>query len=96
MSGSYDGSVKRWDLETGREVWARDLGGGRVYALAELPGGRVAAGCDVGTVRVLDLGTGQEIMVCRGHTDWVRAVISLGDLGAGSFASGARDGTIRV
>ena len=107
VSGSYDESVKRWDLETGRAddpptvVWARNLGGGCVYALAELPGGRVAAGCEDSTVRVLDLGTGQEILVCRGHTSWVFAVISLGDLSAGTkvyttFASGSGDGTIRV
>ena len=107
VSGSWDGSVKKWDLEMGMVedtpavVWARHLGGGSVIALAELPGGRVAAGCRDGTVRVLDLGTGQEIMVCRGHTDWVRTVISLGDLGAGTkgyttFASGSDDRTIRV
>jgi outer membrane protein assembly factor BamB len=96
VSGSGDGYVKRCDLETGREVWARDLGGGFVHAMAELPGGRVAAGCGGGTVRVLDFGTGQEIMVCRGHTRRVFTVISLGDLRAGSFASGSYDETIRV
>jgi WD40 repeat protein len=96
VSGSHDGSVKRWDLETGREVWARNLGGRGVYALAELPGGRVAAGCHDGTVRVIDLGAGQEIMACRGHTGSVGAVISLGDLCAGSFVSGSYDGAIRV
>jgi WD40 repeat protein len=96
VSGSVDGSVKRWDLHTGREVWARNLGGREINALAELPGGRVAAGCHDRTVRVLDLGTGQEIMACRGHDIWVNAVISLGDLSAGSFASGSGDETIRV
>ena len=109
VSGSWDGFVKRWDLETGREedppsvVWARNLGGRDINALAELPDGRVAAGCQDSTVRVLDLGTGQEIqrsdgtsLVCRGHTHWVGAVISLGDLSAGSFASGSGEGTIRV
>jgi WD40 repeat protein len=96
VSGSYDGSVKRWDLETGREVWARNLGGRDINALAELPGGRVAAGCRDGTARVFDLGTGQEIMVCRGHANWVYTVISLGDHCAGSFASASLDETIRV
>ena len=113
VSGSWDGSVKMWDLEAGRVeeppsgedppsgVWARNLGGGRVgggrvNALTELPGGRVAAGSHDGTVRVLDLGTGQEIVVCRGHPRWVYAVISLGDPCAGSFASGSGDKTIRV
>ncbi len=35
-------------------------------------------------------------MVCRGHTGWASAVVSLGELNAGSFASGSEDGTIRV
>ena len=96
VSGSWDGFLKMWDLETGREVWARDLGGMGVNALVELPGGRVAAGCNDRTVRVLDLDTGQEIVVCRGHTGVVSAVIALGDLSAGSFASGSGDETIRV
>jgi WD40 repeat protein len=37
-----------------------------------------------------------EIMVRGGHTDPVRAVVSLGDRNAGSFASGSQDSTIRV
>ncbi len=35
-------------------------------------------------------------MVCGGHTSLVYAVISLGDLNEGSFASGSDDWTIRV
>lgn len=103
VSGSYDSSVKKWDLETGEEkeplvVWARNWGGGFRLSLAELPGGRVATGCQDGTVRVLDLGTGQEVAVCRGHTSRVYSVISIG---AGTkvyttFASASCDGTVRM
>jgi WD40 repeat protein len=96
VSGSYDGFVKKWDVETGTEVWTRNVGVGAVSFVSELTDGRLVVGGRDRSVRVLDGNTGYEIMVCRGHTDWVRAVISHGDLNAGSFASGSLDGTIRV
>jgi WD40 repeat protein len=96
MSGSDDGYVKKWDVETGTEVWSRDTGIGEVYCVAELADGRLAVGGLDRSVRVLDGVTGHEIMVCRGHTKLVWAVISLGDPNAGSFASGSEDETIRV
>jgi WD40 repeat protein len=56
----------------------------------------LAVGGEDMSVRVLDGVTGNEVMVCRGHTDRVWAVVSLGGLNAGSFASGSLDRTIRV
>ncbi len=94
VSGSWDGFVKKWDMET--EVWSREIGLGWVFALTELADGSLVVGGSDGLVRVLDGVTGHEMMVCRGHSDWVNAVASLGDLNAGSFASGSTDATIRV
>jgi WD40 repeat protein len=96
VSGSDDGFVKIWDVETGTEVWSRDAGIGWVLCVSELSDGRLVVGGQDMPVRVLDRVTGDGIMACRGHTGRVWAVISLGDLNAGSFASGSRDGTIRV
>jgi WD40 repeat protein len=95
VSGSEDESVTKWDVETGTEVWS-STGFGRVYCVSELADGRLAVGGNDGSVRVLDGVTGHEIMVCRGHTRWVNAAISLGDLNARSFASGSSDPSIRV
>jgi WD40 repeat protein len=96
VSGSSDGFVKKWDVETGTEVWSRGVGIGLVFCVSELANGRLVVGGEDRSVRVLDGVTGHEIMVCRGHTSEVNSVISLGDLNAGSFASGSYDRTIRV
>jgi WD40 repeat protein len=96
VSGSRDRFVKKWDGETGTEVWSRNAGVGEVCCVSELADGHLVVGGEDGSVRVLGGVTGHEIMVCRGHTGWARAGISLGDLNAGSFASGSFDRTIRV
>jgi WD40 repeat protein len=96
VSGSEDGFVKKWDVETGTEVWSRDAGISLVYCVSELADGRLVVGGEQMSVRVLDGVTGNEIMVYMGHTDWVGTVVPLGDLNAGSFASGSGDWTIRV
>jgi WD40 repeat protein len=96
VSGSWDKFVAKWDVETGTEVWSRDPGIGRVFCVSELTDGRLVVGGEDKSVRVLDGATGQEIKICRGHSSWVKTVIPLRDLNAGSFASGSWDRTIRV
>jgi WD40 repeat protein len=96
VSGSWDGFMKAWDVETGTEVWSRDAGIGWVLCVSELSDGRLVVGGQDMSVRVLDGVMGHEIMACRGHTYLVCAVTSLGDLNMGSFASGSVDRTIRV
>jgi WD40 repeat protein len=96
VSVSWDGFVKAWDVETGTEVWSRDAGIGHVLCVSELTNGRLVVGGGDMSVRVLDKVTGYEIMACGGHTEYVCAVISLGEVNAGSFASGSNDRTIRV
>jgi WD40 repeat protein len=97
VSASWDGFVKKWAVETGTEVWSRNVGCGWVLGVSELVGGRLVVGGEDMSVRILDGVTGHEVMACRGHAGDVRAVVSLGDgVNAGSFASGSRDHTIRV
>jgi WD40 repeat protein len=96
VSLSDDGFVKKWDVETGTEVWSRNVGVRQMFGVSELADGLLVVGGEDRSVRVLEGATGLEIMVCRGHTDRVFGVISLGALNEGSFASGSRDETIRV
>jgi WD40 repeat protein len=96
LSGSYDGFVKKWDGETGTEVWSRDAGVGPVFCVSELADRRLVVGGEDTSVRVLDGVTGDTVMVCRGHTNWVRTAICLGVHTAGSFASASMDETVRV
>ncbi len=95
VSGSWNRFVKKWDGEAGTEVWSRSVGA-RISCVSELNDGRLVVSGYDGSVWILDRVTGDEIMVCRGHVGSVLSVLSLGDLGAGSFASGSIDGTVRV
>jgi WD40 repeat protein len=92
LSGSADGAVKLWDAETGENLWARDLGVGKILSVAALADGRLAAAGNDGSVRVLDA-TGRTSMTCRGHEEYVTSIVSLqSDDDAFLFCSGSYDG----
>jgi WD40 repeat protein len=72
-SASHDGTVRIWEVQTGREV--RSLRGhtGGVNGVCFSPDGqRLASAGQDKTVRLWDANTGQELCLCKGH-----------DLGAG-------------
>jgi WD40 repeat protein len=97
ITGADDGFLKKWDVEGETEIWSRGDGARRVLCVSELADvGRLVVGVEDGSVLILNGATGHELVFCRGHTDWVSSVIALGDLGAGSFASGSEDRTIEV
>jgi WD domain, G-beta repeat/APAF-1 helical domain len=60
-SGSYDNTIRLWDLKTGQEAGRLEGHGGGVYALAVLPDGRLASGSYDNTIRLWDAKTGAEI-----------------------------------
>jgi WD40 repeat protein len=68
MTGSWDGSVRIWDLQSGKQIgndW-RD-GESEVYAIALSPDGKkVASGCGDGAVRLWDVDTGK--VIAKWHT----------------------------
>ena len=69
-------------------------GFGRVWSLAMLPDGRLAAGYGLpNVVRIWDLQRRAVDVVIRGHTNWVRALVSLPD---GRLLSGSFDRTLKV
>jgi WD40 repeat protein len=75
VSGSFDTTVRVWDLE--RRIGEHVLTGhaGRIVAVAVAADGRRAvSGAYDTTVRVWDLERGEELAVCSGHRDKVRAV----------------------
>ena len=97
ITGSWDGSLRVWDLQSGKQIgndW-RD-GGGTVYAIGLSPDGKkVASGCDDGAVRLWDVDTGKVIAKWVGHTTTVYCVCWSRD--GGRVVSGALDdGTARV
>ena len=93
VSGSSDGTVKVWDLNSGQEERTLSGHGDGVNALALTGDGRVVSGSSDGTVKVWDLNSGQEQRTLSGHGDWVNALALTGD---GRVVSGSDDGTVKV
>jgi WD40 repeat protein len=95
LSGSYDETVKIWDLESGAEV--RTLSGHEagVWSLAVTVDGRYAlSGSIDNSVKVWDLETGAEIRTLSGHDGGVWSLAVTVD---GRFAlSGSYDKTVKV
>jgi len=95
ISGSWDGTLKVWEIETGREV--RTLAGhaAGVHAVAVTPDGRYAISASSDrTLKAWELETGREVRTLAGHEDWVYAVAVTPD---GRYAiSASRDRTLKV
>ncbi len=100
VSGSSDGTVRVWDLESGHPA-LKPLSGGilgvNAVAVGELNGRPViVSGGDDGTVRVWDLESGQLVLKPLSGHDRVSAV-AVGELnGRPVIVSGGHDETVRV
>jgi WD40 repeat protein len=96
VSGSDDGTMRKWDCETGflvGEPWKGE--GGRIFALALSPDGKtIACGRDDGSVQRWNTDGEMSEDVWMGHSDDVRSV-SWSPSG-GHIASGSYDGTILI
>jgi WD40 repeat protein len=95
MTGSRDGSLRVWDLQSGKQIgndW-RD-GENEVYVIGLSPDGKkVASGSDDGAVRLWDVETGK--VIAKWHTGIAYCVCWSRD--GGRVVSGAvGDGTVRV
>ncbi len=95
LSGSDDGTVKVWDLESGQLLRSLEGHIDGVNAVAVTPDGRYAlSGSDDRTVKVWDLESGQLLRSLEGHTGAVNAVAVTPD---GRYAlSGSWDRTVKV
>jgi WD40 repeat protein len=74
-SGSYDTTIKLWDVETGKEQATLQGHTGPVYAVALSPDGNsLASGSHDKTVKLWDVATGKERFTMKGHSDVVWSV----------------------
>jgi actin-like ATPase involved in cell morphogenesis len=94
-SGSWDKTVKLWEVASGREL--RTLSGhtDRVYAAAVSPDGRLlASGSHDKTIKLWEVASGRELWTLSGHTNEVHAVAFAPD--GQLLASGSGDETVKL
>jgi DNA-binding beta-propeller fold protein YncE len=95
VSGSWDNTVRVWELATGKEVRRFTGHESSVWSVAVTPDGKyVVSGSRDKTVRLWDLATGKEVRRLTGHDHVVWSVAVTPD---GKYAvSGSRDKTVRL
>lgn len=95
VSGSDDGMIRVWDLDTGELVHRLDGHRGTVHAVAvSADGTRAISGADDHDVRVWDLVGGESVYALKGHAGEVYAVAMSAD--GNRAVSGGPDGTALV
>ncbi|MGB8982423.1 MAG: WD40 repeat domain-containing protein [Anaerolineales bacterium] len=95
VSGSWDKTIKIWDLSSGGLLHNIQGNSGAVYALAMTPDGQqVISGNKDGTVKVWDLSSGRLLHNLEGHTGGAQAVAVTAD--GQKIVSGGWDAAVKV
>ena len=95
VSGGADGTVRVWDLASGRLEHTLQGHSDWVVAVAVTPDGRrIVSGGHDKTVRVWNLASGRLEHTLQGHSGWVSAVAVTPD--GQRIISGGEDDTVRV
>ncbi len=95
LSGSYDETVRLWDVDSGREIRRFEGHTDQVRSVAFSPDGRYALSSSWDkTVRLWDVKSGHQIRQFKGHSERVKGVAFSPD---GRYAlSGSWDRTVRL
>ena len=94
-SGSYDKTVRVWDVQTGQCQYMLEGHSDEINSVVFSPdGSRVASGSNDKTVRVWDVQMGQCQYTLEGHLGWVNSVVFSPD--GSRVASGSNDKTVRI
>jgi WD40 repeat protein len=95
VSGSYDKTLKIWDLNTGKIIRPLEGHSGSVYAVAITPDGhRAVSGSYDNSLKIWDLDTGNILRTLEGHSRSVTAIAITPD---GRHAvSGSYDKTLKI
>ena len=94
-SGSWDKTVRLWDVTTGEQLSELTGHTSLVYSVSFSPDGKtLASGSKDNTVRLWDVATGEQLSELTGHTDSVFSVSFSPD--GKTLASGFGDNTVRL
>jgi WD40 repeat protein len=95
VTGNFNGTVKLWDMASGRVLQTLDGHSHLVYKGVLSPDEKIVASCSLdGKIKLWDLATGRELRTLTGHTDGVKAVVFSPD--GKLLASASNDGTLRL
>ena len=95
VTGSWDGTVRLWNLESDRQSEVLMRYTDSIYAMAVSPdGATLASGGTDGTVKLFDLNTRRERVALKGHTGPVMSLAFSRD--GKLLVSGGRDQTVRL
>ncbi|KAK7426210.1 hypothetical protein QQZ08_007239 [Neonectria magnoliae] len=94
-SGSYDGTVKIWDIATGACIQTLEGHSGLVNSVVfSADGQRLASGSGDETVKIWDAATGACVQTLKGHGDLVNSVVFSAD--GQHLVSGSDDKTVKI
>ena len=94
-SGSYDKTIKLWDVDSRREIATLTGHRDTVRSVSFSPDGQVlASGSFDDTIKLWDVDSRREIATLTGHSSWVRSVSFSPD--GQVLASGSDDDTIKL
>ncbi len=94
-SGSFDTTIKLWDIDSRKEVYTFSGHNGPVYSVAFSPDGKfLASGSADNTIKLWDVVNKKEILTLSGHSGPVYSVVFSPD--GKLLASGSADGTVKL
>ena len=91
VSGSWDKTIKVWDLET-EKLLNTLKGHSDLVSSVDIADGKIVSGSLDKTIKVWDLNTGKMLNTLKGHSEGVLTVV----ISDGRIISGSLDKTIRV
>ncbi len=93
-TGSWDGTIKLWNLENGALLWMGQHSGS-IHRLVFTPDGRaLVSGGDDAAIRLWDISTGKHLQTLSGQSSAVYALACSPD--GSLLASGSFDGSIQL
>lgn len=94
VSGSADGTVRVWDINTGKQLMQCASSDWAVRSVCVTPDGKKIVSAGGKLVRIWDINTGNKLLECIGHTDSINSVCVTPD--GKKIISGSDDTTVCI